>query len=248
MIKFVAMQKQWYESWFDSEYYHILYQNRDCGEAEMFLNNLSAYLKPAAGSRILDLACGRGRHSIHLAAKGFDVTGIDLSDNNIAFAKKSENKNLVFYVHDMRHTFRINYYDIVLNLFTSFGYFEKERENTAVIKSAAAALKPNGIFVLDFLNTGQVKEKLTCEKKEKQNGIEFIIRKSITDIWVNKQIDFSDKGESFHIEEKVRAFSLAEFEKYFSACDLKIIHLFGDYSLTEFDERNSERLIIVAKK
>ena len=88
----------------------------------------------------------------------------------------------------------------------------------------------------------------TCEKKEKQNGIEFIIRKSITDIWVNKQIDFSDKGESFHIEEKVRAFSLAEFEKYFSACDLKIIHLFGDYSLTEFDERNSERLIIVAKK
>lgn len=242
------MEKQWYEIWFDSEYYHLLYTRRDCKEAEVFLNNLIAFLKPSADSRILDLACGRGRHSIELYKKGFDVTGIDLSENNIGFAKKSESEKLLFYIHDMRKSFRMNYYDIVLNLFTSFGYFEKERENTAVIKSAANALKPNGIFVLDFFNAVKEKEKPVKEEIEKYNEIEFRIRKIFESGWVKKQISFSDNGKIFHFEEKVRTFSLKELKNYFSLGGLKILHLFGDYSLHEFDEKKSERLIIIAKK
>jgi len=122
------MPKKWFQHWFNSPYYHILYQQRDHAEAEFFIDNLCAYLKPAANARLFDIACGRGRHSIYFNSKGFDVTGIDLSIASIKYAKQYENKQLHFYVHDMRYLFYVNYFDIALNLFTSFGYFETDQE------------------------------------------------------------------------------------------------------------------------
>ena len=109
---------EWFEDWFDSPYYHLLYKNRDYSEAESFIDNLISFLKPEEGSRFLDLGCGKGRHSIYLNKKGFDVTGIDLSENSIAAAKEFENEQQNFYVHDMRKLFRTNYFDCVVNLFT----------------------------------------------------------------------------------------------------------------------------------
>src|SRR3989344_5362829 len=123
---------EWFECWFDSPYYHVLYKNRDFTEAELFIDNLVQLIKPSKSNRILDLACGKGRHAIYLNKKGFDVTGIDLSEKSIECAKISGNETLHFYTHDMRKLFRSNYFDIVLNLFTSFGYFEQEREDNAV--------------------------------------------------------------------------------------------------------------------
>ena len=112
---------EWFESWFDSPYYHVLYKNRDFSEAELFIDKLIQLIEPTKASRVLDLACGKGRHSIYLNKKGFDVTGIDLSEKSIACAKTAENETLHFYMHDMRKLFRTNYFDVVLNLFTSFG-------------------------------------------------------------------------------------------------------------------------------
>src|ERR1700712_4842000 len=102
------MQKQpWFKDWFNSPYYHHLYFNRDEAEAAAFIDKLISYLNPAENARILDVACGKGRHSIHLAQKGFDVTGIDLSEDSIDEALKSETANLHFYRHDMRLPFWI---------------------------------------------------------------------------------------------------------------------------------------------
>ena len=115
--------KTWFKDWFNSPYYHNLYFKRDENEAAAFIDNLVNYLSPAPGSKMLDVACGRGRHSIQLAAKGFDVTGIDLSEDSINYALQFEKDNLHFYQHDMRLPFRINYYDFAFNFFTSFGYF-----------------------------------------------------------------------------------------------------------------------------
>ncbi len=86
---------------------------------------------------MLDVACGRGRHSRILASKGFVVTGIDISFDSIAFAKQFENENLDFYQHDMRLPFRVNYFDYAFNFFTSFGYFKTRREHDDAIRTIA---------------------------------------------------------------------------------------------------------------
>lgn len=239
---------EWFECWFDSPYYHVLYKNRDFAEAELFIDNLIQLIKPQKANRILDLACGKGRHAIYLNKKGFDVTGIDLSEKSIACAKTSENETLHFYTHDMRKLFRSNYFDIVLNLFTSFGYFENERDDNNTIKAISKALKPNGLFVLDFMNVKKIKGNLSCEETKTVEGIEFKISKTIENNFIIKKIQFADKGKEYRFEERVKALTLPDFEKYFEANKLKIVHLRGNYKLEEFDERSSERLIIVATK
>ena len=239
---------EWFESWFDSPYYHVLYKNRDFSEAELFIDKLIQLIEPAKASRVLDLACGKGRHSIYLNKKGFDVTGIDLSEKSIACAKTAENETLHFYMHDMRKLFRTNYFDVVLNLFTSFGYFEQERDDLATINAVYKSLKPNGIVVLDFMNSKKVIQNLSDRETKTIDGIDFKISKTFVNHFIIKKIEFSDKGKNYSFEERVKTLTLADFEKYFEANKLKIVHLRGDYELSEFNESNSERLIIVAKK
>ncbi|MCX6296312.1 MAG: class I SAM-dependent methyltransferase [Bacteroidetes bacterium] len=239
---------EWFECWFDSSYYHILYKNRDFTEAELFIDNLIQLLQPAKKSRVLDLGCGKGRHSIYLNKKGFDVTGIDLSPKSIDSAKTEENETLHFYVHDMRKLFRSNYYDVVLNLFTSFGYFENQRDDNATIKAVSQALKPGGIFVLDFMNSKKIIKDLVAQENKTIEGIEFKISKKLENNFIVKQINFTDKGKDHCFQERVKALTLNDFEKYFEANNLKIVNLLGNYQLNPFDELNSDRLIIVARK
>ena len=130
----------WYASWFDSPYYHILYSHRDEDEATEFIDAIGKYLNLSQGSKILDIACGKGRHSRHLNRLGYNVTGIDLSEENIKYCRKFENENLHFFKHDMRRSFRINYFEAAVNLFTSFGYFENNRDDKMAINAAAKAL------------------------------------------------------------------------------------------------------------
>lgn len=238
----------WFKTWFDSPYYHILYKHRDCDEAEIFISNLIANFNPPPTSRFLDLACGKGRHSVFLNKKGFDVTGVDLSEESIKHASLFENDTLHFYVHDMRKLFRTNYFDYVLNLFTSFGYFENERDNQSTITSASKALKKNGILVIDFFNIKKVISNLRSEEIIEVEGIEFTIRKRLENNFIIKQIRFSHKGENYIFEERVKALSLSDFEKYFAACGLNIVHLWGDYNLGNFNIDNSDRLIIAGQK
>ena len=119
---------KWFQSWFDTPYYHILYKHRDFKEAEDFIKNLVSYLNIDTDDSILDLACGKGRHSIFLNTLGYNVTGLDLSKNNIEHAKVHESNSLFFEVHDMRNTYGTQF-EVVLNLFTSFGYFDNKNDN-----------------------------------------------------------------------------------------------------------------------
>ncbi|HXB90869.1 MAG TPA: methyltransferase domain-containing protein, partial [Puia sp.] len=131
----------WYREWFDSPYYHKLYFERNDQEAAGFIARLLSVLNPGPGSRMLDVACGRGRHSRILAGYGYDVTGIDLAPRSIAFARQYETEHLHFYQHDMRSIFFINYFDMAFNFFTSFGYFRTKRENDNAIRSVRLSLK-----------------------------------------------------------------------------------------------------------
>lgn len=163
----------WFERWFASPYYRILYQNRDELEAEEFVASLINYLQPLPGSSMVDIACGEGRFSVGLAERGFDVTGIDLSHTSIEIAKANESENLRFFVHDMRMPFYINYFDYALNFFTSFGYFANKRDHQLAAKSFAKGLKKGGILVLDYLNSELIQSTLVAEEVVKRAAIHF---------------------------------------------------------------------------
>ncbi|MBI4947691.1 MAG: class I SAM-dependent methyltransferase [Bacteroidetes bacterium] len=239
---------KWIEDWFGSEYYSLLYKHRGCDEAKLFLDNLFKFLKIPSGNSILDCGCGKGRHSIYLNEKGFQVTGIDISENSIIEAKTSEKENLSFYVHDMRNLFRINYYDVVLNLFTSFGYFEKDYENNKAIKSTASALKKNGWFVLDFMNVKKEIKALIAQEKCRIDEVDFEIRRYAEKKSIIKEICFLDKGKSYSYKEKVKSYRRKDLETFFIQNKLELVYLFGDYHLAPFSEETSERLILIGRK
>lgn len=242
------MEKEWFSTWFDSPYYHILYKNRDEEEAQAFMTALSKFLHFKPEHRVMDLACGKGRHAIFLNQLGFNVAGLDLSPQSIAHAKQFEQPNLHFYVHDMREVFEERHFDFILNLFTSFGYFENETENVKAFQAAARNLKKGGIFVLDFFNTAYVIKHLEAFVVKEIEGIHFEIRKELVNGYILKDIAFEDKGQAYHFQEKVEAISYEAFHHYFDAAGLKLKHLFGDYHLNPFDAEHSTRMIFVLEK
>jgi SAM-dependent methyltransferase len=240
---------EWFESWFGSPYYHILYEQRDDEEAEAFADALLRYLDPSPGARMLDIACGEGRLSRSLAARGYDVTGIDLSHASISLAQRSEAPNLHFYVHDMRMPFYVNYFNLAFNFFTSFGYFGKPRDHHMAARAFASALKPGGFLVVDYLNVETVLAGLVPEEEMERGGINFSIRRRYDGSHFIKEIRFNDRnGNPQHFTERVAAFRLADFLQLFRKVKLGLVNTFGDYRLQPFNPGESPRLVMVLKK
>jgi SAM-dependent methyltransferase len=240
----------WFKDWFNSPYYHMLYQHRDDTEANNFVQKIIDFLGPKPNSTMLDVACGKGRHSKALADMGFDVTGIDLSPESIAEAKKFEADNLHFYEHDMRLPFRINYYDYAFNLFTSFGYFKTDREHNNAIRTIAASVKDEGLLVIDYLNVHYAEDNMKSTETKNCSGVVFHINKWHDEKHIYKQIQVEANGEPLQnlYTEQVAKFSLQDFTAMLSNHNMEVKHVFGDYELGKYDVRTSPRLIIVAKK
>ncbi|TAF74548.1 MAG: class I SAM-dependent methyltransferase [Bacteroidetes bacterium] len=238
----------WFADWFNSPFYHKLYKNRDESEAQYFIDNLVAFLKPNSKQKILDLACGKGRHAIYLNTKGFDVEACDLAPDSIAFAKKYENEKLHFFVHDMRDNLTENKYDLVLNLFTSFGYFENLDENLKTLKSVNQSLKKNGKLVIDFFNTDFVLQNLIPKEQKIIDGTIFNITKSVKNNIIFKEINFESENKNHEFIEQVQALKKSDFEFLLAQSGFKIETIFGNYKLEKYDAQTSERLIIVATK
>jgi len=237
----------WFENWFDSEYYHILYKNRDDNEAQLFLDNLLSKTELPEGASILDLACGKGRHAKYLASKGYFVTGTDLSANSIDTANESSSDHLSFEVHDMRSPMNMEF-DAVFNLFTSIGYFNNLEDNKAVFAAINSMLKQDGLFVIDFMNVNKVESNLVEHELKEVDGITFRINRKIEDGKILKSIRFEDKGKSHHFEEKVQALTREDFIGLIESSGLGKLFFFGDYFLNEFDPQESDRLIIIGSK
>lgn len=238
----------WFEEWFDSPYYHILYKNRDEKEACYFIDHLIEKLHLQPATKVLDLACGRGRHAVYLNQQGFEVTGVDLSDASITYARKFENSKLSFFVHDMRQTLYLNYFDTIFNLFTSFGYFDNEAENQQVLKAAYDGLKPGGLFIIDYLNSKKVIDHMLRRETKIVDGITFEMRRALLQGFITKQINFSDKGTDYVFHEKVRALKHDQLVAMLQKAGFTVTHQFGDYYLNPFIEAQSDRVILVAKK
>lgn len=239
-------QSSWFASWFDTPYYHILYKDRNYREAQIFMDNLTHYLNLPEHAKVLDLACGKGRHSIYLNQLGFTVLGVDLSENSIETASKNANETLHFQIHDMREPFE-EQFDAVFNLFTSFGYFDNDLDNLKTLIAIKESLSDYGFAVIDFMNVPFVLDNLIAEETKTVDEIDFHLKRYLKDGFIIKEIDFEDKGEKFHYEEKVRALTLDDFTKMMDEAGIYLLDTFGDYKLKKYHKNTSERLIMIFK-
>lgn len=242
----------WFEEWFDSPLYEKLYANRDKKEAARLVKLLEAELPLSSTSKILDLGCGRGRHSINLYNKGYNVTGIDLSEQAIKKAREKARKqgleDLTFKVRDMRDPLPETF-DAIVNLFTTFGYFESDEENAGVFDSVEKMLKPGGIFVQDFLNAEKVRKSFSPSDEGSFYGIEYKIKRYIKDNAIYKEITFWGDGVGGEktYSERVKLYDLSWFKQEMKKRELVIDHVFGDYDGGEFDSKTSPRLLIISQ-
>jgi len=240
----------WFEEWFDSPLYEKLYANRDEKEAAQLVELLEKTLPIDKCSKILDLGCGRGRHSITLNKKGYDVTGIDLSRQAIATAREKADEqnlqNIRFEVRDMRNPLPERF-DAIVNLFTTFGYFKSDEENASVFDSAIQMLEPGGVFVLDYLNAEKVKKQYRPDDEGEFHGIHYDISRYLKDNSIVKEITFSgnkiDGAQEY--AERVKLYNLDWFEREMDKRNLTIDHVYGDYEGHDFDPSSSARLLLI---
>ncbi len=239
---------QWFLSWFNSPYYHILYKNRNQDEARDFMALLMRQLQVPKNSLVLDLACGKGRHALELHRLGYEVVGIDIAEESIAEAKKLEEPGLDFFEHDMRQLYWAEHFDAVLNLFTSFGYFHNKEDDQRTINAVRDALKPNGLFVLDFLNVTKVLELMVSAEEKVIDGVRFVITRELHSNTIQKNIRVHDGDTELLFTEEVDALVLADFEAYFEQAGMQLEATYGNYALDAFDQATSDRLIMVTRK
>jgi cyclopropane fatty-acyl-phospholipid synthase-like methyltransferase len=238
----------WFAHWFDSPYYHTLYKNRDEKEAQAFIDNLVQHLQITKGSKLIDIACGKGRHATYFNSLGLDVVGVDLSPNSIASATKNANATLQFSVHDMREVYQENSFDVVTNLFTSFGYFEENADEQKAINAMVSNLKSEGVLIIDFMNVKKVIANLVASEQKTIDGITFDIIRKIEAGYIIKDIQITDGAIKQHFQEKVKAITLANYSEFITNVELKIIDIFGNYKLEDFNAITSDRLILICKK
>jgi len=238
----------WFASWFDTDYYHILYKNRDEREAKVFIKNLVNFLHLPTNSFLLDLACGKGRHAVTLSQYGYKVLGVDLSPKNIHAASQYSHETLQFRIHDMREIIPNHSFDAVFNLFTSFGYFNTPEDNLTVLHSIHQMLKDKGFLLIDFMNVRKTIENMVVEETKTIEGISFHIRRTYDNKYIYKQIDFEDQGTEHRHTECVQFLELNDFQRFFDMTGFELVHYFGDFELQPFVPEHSDRLILLAQK
>jgi SAM-dependent methyltransferase len=246
----------WFKRWFNTSEYHTLYGHRDENEAHEFVSVLDKEFG-FKDAQILDAGCGAGRHVHAWGQLGYKATGFDLSPNSINSATQRAlelnlESKVQFHVEDLRNLKNSDkwdsQFDIVTNLFTSFGYFIDEEDHISVVKGFASALKTGGKLVFDYLNPEYSLGRLIPKETISNEGIDFHIKREFKDGFFQKNISFTDTTgiEQTHTE-LVKAWSAGELTKLFTSVGLQIQSVYGDYNLSNY-EKNSPRLIIIAEK
>lgn len=235
----------WYQEWFGEDYLE-LYAHRDSGEAESHVDFVEARLGAERPRAVLDLACGAGRHTAALRRRGYRALGVDLS-----LTLLSQSPELPRVAGDMRSLpFADATFDWVLNFFTSFGYFERERQNFQVLEEIARVLAPEGRFLIDFLNRDRVLAELKPREVREVGGQQVEIERwfDAATERINKRIRLAATGTPARTYlESVRAYRREEVTIGLRWAGLEVDHLFGNFDGDPFDS-NSERLILLGHR
>jgi SAM-dependent methyltransferase len=228
----------------------ILYGNRDNDEALNLVENLDGILSSEV-KKVLDVGCGAGRHVLAWEKLGYKASGFDLSSESIMLAK-SKPTNADFRVLDMRDLKNQSEwsaeFDLISNIFTSFGYFSKEEEHKSVLHGFNHVLKPGGLLIFDYLNVPYSQSRLVASEIVNIDNYTFMIERQLIDGFFQKSIRFkSPEGEDCHFIEQVRAWTANDLKILLLDVGLQTEKIFGDYDLGDFSDE-SPRCIIVARK
>ncbi|HEX7057237.1 MAG TPA: class I SAM-dependent methyltransferase [Bacilli bacterium] len=239
----------WYEKSFGKDYL-LVYKHRDFQGAANEVLAMSKWLRLPAGAQVLDLCCGMGRHSLSLAALGYRVTGVDLSEVLLNEAKKLDTSGEVVWKRgDMRHVPLSGGFDAVVNLFTSFGYFANDQENIAVIAEIARMLKPGGKFIIDYLNPGTVVKNLQPRTIRQEGAATIEETRWIENGCVCKKIVLSEpETVPRTYNEQVKLYDQEWFLAAISAAGLFVEQIYGGYDGSAYREEQSRRMIFVGGK
>jgi SAM-dependent methyltransferase len=244
---------EWFEEWFDSPLYEKLYSERDDEEAYLLVDLITGLIDPEESPDLLDLACGRGRHSMELARRGFRVTGLDLSERAIQVAREKAQKmpvnKPVFETGDMRNQLDSRF-NVIVNLFTSFGYFSDDQDSKKILQNVNGMLLNGGWFVQDYLNPQWIRSNLLSEEKGTLDHIGYQITRKIQDGFVVKMMAFTDSrtGNTATFSERVRLYDMQWFRRAYADASLNTRAVYGNYNGESFDELRSPRIILFSKK
>ncbi|PIO48318.1 MAG: methyltransferase type 11 [[Chlorobium] sp. 445] len=245
---------EWFALWFNSPIYLKLYEHRNFKEAEKTVETILRYSTiqaRCASPKVLDIACGAGRHAVAFAEKGCSVTANDLSPMLLQEARRLAEQHhvkLTFLQKDMREIDFSQDYDLVVQLFTSFGYFEEPDDDKRVLENVYRALKSGGIYVLDFFNATYVRKNYKPLTKRMLDGIYVSEERKIVGDSIKKVITLVENGKLKRFMESVRLYSHTELIEQLSAVGFCIVGILGDYDGALFDPDSSPRVIIFAEK
>lgn len=245
------MEKNWYKEWFASEDYLDVYRHRNDEDTDKLISLILGNIKLEQNSKVLDAACGAGRYSIKFAERGFKVTGFDLSDTLLQLAvKEAEARNLDinFLRKDLREFKFKDKFDLIVSLFTSFGYFNTDEENFIFVENAYDMLNSGGYYVLDYLNKTFLENNLIKNSEKIIGGKEIIENRSINNGRVLKRITIRKNGHKEEFLESVKLYSQEDLSEKFSKIGFKAVKVFGDYEGNSFNSEKSERCIIIFQK
>ncbi|MFC0472627.1 class I SAM-dependent methyltransferase [Halalkalibacter kiskunsagensis] len=240
--------ENWYEEHFNEDYLRI-YKHRNDDLAHKELTQLMKFVPTMKDQSLLDLCCGNGRHSRWFAKQGFHVTGVDLSPTLLNEAQKKEYAKDIHYVRsDMRELYYKDEFDVVVNLFTSFGYFKEDEQNKKVLANAYHALKTNGYFVFDYLNPSFLENHLVPFSKDVIDDLSILQYRMIINNTVVKKIKVEDNGALREYEERVKLYERQKLDAMLEEVGFTILHTFGDYEGSRYERNVSPRLIYVCQK
>ncbi len=241
-------QHDWYKKWFGNEYLTV-YSHRDLKDAKQLVHLILSHINLTPKSKILDICCGQGRHVSILAKHNFQVFGLDLSRTLLDIAKQNtkSHSSVNFIQADMRSLPVTTEFDLVLNLFTSFGYFESDNENSLVLHQMYNVLKRKGFFVFDYFNSSFVENNLIPVHEQNINNVSIKQERYIKDSRINKKISIVKDGKNSVFYESVKIYQPEEIYALLENAGLKITKIFGNYSGSEF-KKESSRLLIIGEK
>ena len=242
---------EWFKEWFNSSEYLDVYSHRDIRDAENALILIRNNYDFKVGSKVLDAACGTGRFSNLFAEEGFDVTSFDLSMQllkNAQIKSYKDHLNVKFFRSDIRNVPLNGSFDLILNMFTSFGYFVTDNENFSFIRKAIELLNDKGYFIFDYLNKDYVTNNLIPRSQKTFADKIVTEERKINRNRIEKKIMIESEKGIKYFQESVLMYSKDEILSGFNSCGFNVDKIFGDYFGNSFNDLTSERLLIFFAK
>jgi SAM-dependent methyltransferase len=241
----------WWQKFFDNHYLkvHQELESQSFTEVESIIKMMA--LKPKA--RILDLCCGYGRHSIELAQRGFDVTGYDLSDFFLEKAQKDSGNlglKLEFVKGDMRKLPFDSRFDAVVNLFTSFGFFDQEKDDLKVLKGVCRALKSKGLFLLDLKNREHLIRNFQRRRWHPEKDF-VMLEDNFFDLftcrWESTRTLIFENGKKREYSFSLRLYTFTEILDLLKRAGFMLEAIYGNFAFGEYS-LDSPRMILISRK